>query len=367
MKIGVTGAFGFLGANVVAQGLSQHEEIVAFYAHTTENLLFNNRDVETRKINILDRNSVLTACKGLDALIHLAGAVDFSAALDSKRKVWEVNVLGSMHVHEAVHALGIETFIDTSSITALGPSIGDHLVDEITGNPYQDKNPIMFSNAQEALQAVDASIQGDLRFVKRSRLMYYDSKLAATELSRRYVRECGVPVIRIFPGTAVGPGDVHYSVSQLVDSVWEGRLRMTYPGTSAFMDARDFAKGVLLALQKGKAGDEFVLAGKIEDSLPYSDFMHLVANTAKAHGGHAASSRRPVVLPAMVAKPASLILEKVAPKLGVEHALSLSACLVHRFSSEKAVRELGYAPITPLEESIVACREFSQKRRVTTR
>ena len=365
MKIGITGAYGFLGANIVAQALLQHEEVIALYAHTTANPLFDNTDVETRKVDILDRQSVRKACKGLDALIHLAGLVDFRASM--KKKVWELNVLGSMQIYETVLELGIEKFVDTSSITALGPSVGNALVYEDTGNPYQRSNPIMFADSNEALQAVEASLGGDFRFIRKSRLMYYDSKLAATELSRRYARERNMPVVRLFPGTAVGAGDLHYSVSQLIDSVWEGRLGMTYPGTSAFMDAGDFARGALLALKKGEPGDEFVLAGKIEDNLSYADFMSLIAQTAQTYEKRSRRCRNPLVLPASIARPASLALETIAPKLGVAHALSLSACLTHRFSSARAMYRLGYEPQTPLQESIVACREFSRQHGAATR
>jgi dihydroflavonol-4-reductase len=365
MKIGITGAFGFLGANIVAQCITQNEQVVAFYSHNTSNPLFNNSDVEARKINILDKQNVRSACKDLDALIHLAGAVDFSASM--RKKVWEVNVLGSFNIYESILDLGIQKFIDTSSITALGPCLGNMLVDETNGNPYQKSNPIMFANAAETLQAVDSSIKGDYRFIQKSRLMYFDSKLAATELSRRYALERGLPVIRIFPGTAVGPGDLHYSVSQLIDSVWEGRLNLTYPGGTAFMDSRDFAKGVLLALAKGKPGDEFVLAGKTEDNLGYADFMQLIAKTAQFQKGLSAKNRRPIVLPAAIARPASFVIEQIAPKLGLSYALSLSACLTHRFSSEKAITMLGYSPKTPLEDSILACREFSQQLANSTR
>jgi len=365
MKLGITGAFGFLGANIVAQCIKQNEQVIAFYSRNTSNPLFKNTDVEVRKIDILDRQNVRAACKDLDALIHLAGAVEFSATM--RKKVWEVNVLGSNNIYETVLDLGIPKLIDTSSITALGPSIGNMLVNEANGNPYQKQNPIMFANADDALKAVDAYIQGDFGFLEKSRLMYFDSKLAATELSRRYARERGLPVVRIFPGTAVGPGDLNYSVSQLIDSVWDGRLGMTYPGGTAFMDAGDFAKGVMLALAKGKPGDEFVLAGKIEDNLSYADFMQLIAKTAQLHNGLYAKKKRPIVLPATIARPASLVLERIAPKLGLSYALSLSACLTHRFSSEKAIRNLGYAPETSLENSILACREFSQQQGTTTR
>ena len=357
MKIGITGAYGFLGANVVSQCLRQNHEVVAFSSKTAVHPLFDNSQVEVRTLDILDAHSVRNACRGLDAVIHLAGAVDFLAS--RRRRVWDINVLGSANLYDAVLSLGISKLVDTSSITALGPSPDGRLMDEASGNPYQKLNPILFADAKEALAAVDSSMRGDYGFLTRSRLMYFDSKLAATELSRRYAQHRGLPVIRIFPGTAVGPGDLHYSISQLVDSVWQGKLGMTYPGGTAFMDSRDFARGVVLALDRGTPGDEYILAGKPEDNLSYVDFMTLIASTARSGGSLAAKKRPPVVLPAIVARPASRLLEKLAPGLGLTYGMSLSACIHHRFSSAKAMRELGYSPDTALTDSINACREFS--------
>ncbi len=357
MKIGITGAYGFLGANVVAECLRQNREVVAFSSKTALNPLFDNSQVEVRKLDILDSSSVQAACKGLDAVIHVAGAVDFLAS--RRRRVWDVNVLGSANLYEAVLKLGIPKLVDTSSITVLGPSPDGMLMDEATGNPYQRLNPIMFTDTAEALAAVKASMQGDYGFIAKSRLMYFDSKLAATELSRQYAIQRGLPVVRIFPGTAVGPGDLHYSISQLVDSVWQGKLGLTYPGGTAFMDSRDFACGVVLAMDKGKIGDEYILAGKPEDNLAYVDFMALIAETARCEGALTTQKRPPLVLFASLARPASWMLEKLAPGLGVSYGMSLSACIKHRFSSAKAIRELGYAPDTMLADSIKACRDFS--------
>jgi nucleoside-diphosphate-sugar epimerase len=127
------------------------------------------------------------------------------------------------------------------------------------------------------------------------------------------------------------------------------------------MDSRDFARGVLLAMDKGKIGDEYILAGKPEDNLTYVDFMALIAATARGNGALATKKRPPFMLPAFVARPASRLLEQLAPGLGVSYGMSLSACIQHRFSCAKATRELGYAPDTALADSIKDCREFSSR------
>ena len=310
-------------------------------------------------MNILDRDSVMTGLQGLDAVIHVAGSVNFLAG--RRRLVWDVNVLGSAHIYDAVLRLGIPRLIDTSSISALGPSPDGSLIDESTANPYQHENPIMFTNAKDALDAVASSLQGDHSFLRSSRLTYFDAKLAATELSRTMANDEGLPVVRVFPGTAVGPGDIHYAISQLVDTVWEGKLRMTYPGSTAFMDSRDFARGVVQALHLGKIGEEYILAGRPEDNLSYSDFMIKIAAVARECGSTTASSKAPLIPPPFLAYTASRVLEQLAPRAGLSYGMSLSACLNHRFTSGKAIRELGYSPNTSLQESIKACRDFSQR------
>ena len=84
------------------------------------------------------------------------------------------------------------------------------------------------------------------------RVAYVDAKLAGWELAKLYAREKGLDLVTIFPGTAVGPGDLHNAISRLVNDVWEGRLGLSFPGSTSFVAAPDLARGAPPRLGEGK-------------------------------------------------------------------------------------------------------------------
>ncbi len=360
MRLGVTGAFGFLGANVVAEALAQGRDVVAFSSRASSHPLFDAGRVETRRLDLLDPASARAGFRGLDAVIHLAGIADFRRS--RRRAVWEVNVLGSRNVYEAALHAGLGRLVDVSSVNALGPGNGEPVTEE-NADPYRPGNVTMFASAAQALAAVESSDRGELRFLSRSRVTYFDAKTAAHELRRAWVRERSLPAVALFPGTAVGPGDVHGGISVLVDGVWDGRLGMTVGGSTSFMDSRDFARGVLLALDRGTDGGEYILAGRSERGTGYAEFMRQVALVAAEREGREPPRRDPLVMPAGLAALAAAVAEPLAPGLGLSLGLALSGALVQSFSSARAMRELGYDPSANLRPAIVACREFSRARK----
>ncbi|HAE23469.1 MAG TPA: hypothetical protein DCG47_14285 [Spirochaetaceae bacterium] len=354
MKLGITGAYGFLGATIVAEALRQGHELRVFYSSRTEHPLFSNKDVEMKALRLGP------GCRpdlgGLDALIHAAGAVSFKAA--DRRASWDINVLGSRELYEAALRYGLTRFVDLSSVNALG-SIEGRTSDESRFAAYETGYPSQFSSPEDALAAVDASLAGDYGLVQRSRVMYFDSKLAAYELSRRYHRERGLPVVTVFPGTAVGPGELNGGIGSLVDLVWNGELGIAPAGSTSYMDSGDFARGCLLALDKGSAGEGYILAGKDEDTMSYRDFLLRIAAVATSEDPASKARKRIAVVPPRLAVILAPLAERFLPSLNLTSALVLSGCLEQRYSSAKAVRELGYAPASDLDDSIRACRRFN--------
>jgi dihydroflavonol-4-reductase len=354
MKIGITGAYGFLGASIVAEALRQGHEPRVFYSRRREHPLFDNKDVDMSPLTLGP------GCRpdlgGLDALIHAAGAVSFSAA--DKRSSWDINVLGSRALYEAALRDGLSRFVDLSSVNALG-SLDGKASDESRFAAYDPAYPSQFSSPEEALAAADASIAGDYRVLRRSRVMYFDSKLAAYELSRRYHRERGLPVVTVFPGTAVGPGELNGGIGSLVDMVWRGELGIAPAGSTSYMDSGDFARGCLAALDRGVAGEGYILAGRDEDTMSYRDFLLRVAAVARRDDPASKARLRIRVVAPRLAIMLAPLAERFLPSLKLTSALVLSGCLKQRYSSAKAIRELGYAPTSDLDDSIRACRRFN--------
>jgi Nucleoside-diphosphate-sugar epimerases len=367
MRIGVTGAFGFLGANFIAALLEMRRELLysrsdleirAFASRTRSNPIFDPSEVEIVDLDVMDRDSMAGKFAGLDAVAHFAGIVDYRSSM--RRAVWDTDALGAQNLFEAAIAAGVKRVLYVSSICALGHgSRSDRLAVE-SGSPYGDPHwPISFASADEALSAIEASRRGDYRFLSGMRVAYLDAKLAGWELAKRYARESGLEIVTIFPGTAVGPGDLHDSIAKLVRIVWEGKLRVTFPGETSFVDARDLARGAVLALERGRSGEGYVIGGRDEHCMGYSQFMDQIAALARSEGWWIAQ-RHPPICP----RPLLLAIAGTAQMLfsnaSLTPAFVLSGAIPNACSSAKAMAELGYEPAPSLDPAILACRRFSE-------
>jgi len=370
-RIGVTGAFGFLGANFISVLLDGKRRllysgndlsIVAFASRTRANPLFDSSEVAVESLDVLDFEDMVGKFSGLDAVAHFAGRVDYRPS--SRREVWDTDVLGTKGVFDAALAAGVSRVLYVSSICALGGGCGG-LADEAC-SPYGDPQwPISFASADEALAAVEASLSGDYRFLRGARVAYLDAKLAGWELAKFYARERGLDVVTIFPGTAVGAGDIHYAIAKLVKNVWEGRLRLSFEGATAFVDARDLARGAVLALTNGRAGEGYILGGRDGHNLGYAEFQDLVARLARSEGWFA--RRRPPVLPLGILLALASAAEFVLPNGSLTKAFVLSGSLRNVCTSAKARVELGYAPVSSLEPAVLECRRFIEAGEAATR
>ena len=158
-RIGVTGAFGFLGANFIAAllegrpalglgrgpGFAEGElAITAFASRTRSNPLFATSRVSIEDLDVLDGRGMARKFSGLDALVHFAGLVDYRHS--RRRAVWDCDVLGAKRIFDAALEAGVPKLLHVSSICALGQAaIAGRLADEAS-TPYGDPSwPISFS------------------------------------------------------------------------------------------------------------------------------------------------------------------------------------------------------------------------------
>jgi dihydroflavonol-4-reductase len=360
MTIGVTGAAGFLGANVLEHlaGLpGRPVRIVPFYSRRSANPLTDHLHPDYEQLDVTSPGEVLRKTRHLDILLHVAGRVDF--ARRSARRSWEVNVLGTRNVLEAAIANGIRKVVCVSSICVLGPApSGGRLAGERNPRYGVPGNPVSFGSPAEALAAVQSSLSGDWSFLRRVRVPYFDEKLAAWELAQEYHRRSGVPVVCVFPGTAVGAGDTGMAIGGLVQRVYAGQLAFSLPGATSFVAAADAARGIWLAARAARPGASYIISGRDRDNLAYAEFMALVAGVARERFGRRCR-RRFLVPPAGPARAAARVAEVVAPGAQLSEGLVLSGSVVHRFSSRKAGREIGYRPLVRLEDAVEDCVAFN--------
>jgi len=359
MRIGITGSAGFLGANLVNtlyRHRSPEEDIVCFYSRRRHNPLTDHLDLTYRHLDITSRQEVLEKTEGLDLLFHLAGMVDYSRR--HARRTWDVNVLGTKNIFDGVIENRIPKLVYASSINVLGTCSRDCSPAGETNRTYgAADNPISFADRTEALAAVEASNRGDYGFLRNSRVVYFDSKLAAYELALETHEKCGLPVTIVLPGTVVGQGDVGVSITGLVYRTFRGRLKLTLPGGTSFVSAEDAAEGIRLASVRGRPGQAYIITGREEDNLSYKDFMKHVVKVARIRYDQRVSDRF-FTVPASVCRPLATIFRHLPVEGPLSEALILSGAATHRFSSKKAAEELGYTHITSLESAIESCIDF---------
>jgi dihydroflavonol-4-reductase len=220
------------------------------------------------------------------------------------------NVDGAVAMVRAAAEAGAERIVHTSSVAALG-QIGD-------GTP-----------ADEATPTDEADFVG---IYKRSK---YQAEKAVLELARRD----GVPVVVVNPAAPVGPRDIKPTpTGKMILDAAAGRVPAYIDTGLNIVHVDDVADGHVLALEKGRVGERYVLGG---ENMLLKDILGLVA--AVVH-------RRPpsIRLPEAVVWPAALVMEKLAGVTGIAPMMTRDHLKMARkkmfYSSAKAMSELGYRP-----------------------
>jgi len=316
VKALVTGASGFIGGNVLAALLERGYEARALLRKESDRRTLAGRNVELAYGDLRDRESLLRALEGCDVLFHV-GAV-YALWTPDPQLIYETNVQGTENILRAAHAQGIRKVVYTSSESTIGIARNGALgTEEGPTDPTHLVGP------------------------------YKRSKYLAEGLALQMARE-GLPVVVVNPTTPVGPGDVKPTPTGQIIVDFLNRRMPAYVNTMLnVVDVRDVAQGHVLALEKGRPGQRYILGNR---NLTLREILGLLAQIT---GLPAPRLRIPFAL-ALGAGYASELAAKVTgrpprvPLTGVRVA-SHFRC----FDCSKAVRELGL-PQTPVEEALAA-------------
>ena len=314
MKILVTGGSGYIGSAVVRELLEGGSELRVLVTKTDDLSNLGGLEVELVYGDITDFHSVMSALDGCDRVFHLA-AVYAIWLPDPKTMSW-VNVNGTRNVLEACLRRGIEKVVHTSSVAALGAHGKEHPADE------------------------------SARFnLAHTRDGYYLSKYRAEQVALDYFRR-GLPVVIVNPTNPCGPRDIVPTPNgQLIINVIRGKLPGYVDGGINVSDIEDTARGHVLAMEKGRAGEKYVLGNTNVSVKEYFDLI------AELGGGKPPSIR----IPSSVAVFSGYLYELLAMltrRPPITTAAWVRVGSQYSFwDSSKAVREL-VMPQTPIRDSI---------------
>jgi dihydroflavonol-4-reductase len=289
MRIYVTGGSGFVGGHVVRE------------------LTDAGADVRAQRAELLDREALDRAARGCDAVVHTAALYSYDApSADHER----VNVEGTRLLLDVCASRGVRRLVFTSTAGTCGPAPG-RLADESGSPPRWELS-----------------------------IPYKRTKLAAERLVFEAAR-CGLEAVVVNPTAPVGEGDGRPTpTGAMVEGVARGRIRGFVPGCGLnVVDVHDVARGHLLALERGRSGERYLLGGR---NIPLDELFALIAELAGR-----VRPRVRVPYPVVRAAGACGLLNRHEARL---------ARLPMFFSSAKAERELGYraGPVEPALERAVA-------------
>jgi dihydroflavonol-4-reductase len=297
----VTGATGLVGSHLtrllVARG--DHVRVTVRVGSMTEQL--DGLDVEQVRADVLDRQAVRRALRGVTRVFHVAGLTSLRAGADS---LFRVNVDGTRVVMEEALRAGVERAILTSSVAAIGPAPHGKTADET--------------------QIFRAGRLG---------LPYVNAKHEAENEALRIAAH-GLPLVIVNPAHVMGAGDVYRSSTELVRRFLRRQIPAYVDGTLNVVDAEDVARGHLLADERGQLGERYILGNR-----------NFTLDRLFADLGRLSGVEPPAVkLPLPVALQFAAAAERASGRPVVTVGEVRAASLRWAFRSTKAKRELGWRP-----------------------
>jgi len=231
VRVFLTGGSGYLGRRIVERLGPQHELVALCLDEGEVSALQGYPVAETLQGNVLDPESLQPLVAGCDAGIHAAGGVNHDPA--EARFTWEVHVRGTEHVLDAAAQAGVRRVVHVSSSGTIAISEdADHIANEGAARPH--------------------GLAKDLP--------YYRAKLYAEDAALERNAE-GFEVVIVNPALLLGPGDTLGVSTRPVWTFLEYGLPAVPPGGLSFVDVRDAAEGIALALERGEAGRRYLLGG----------------------------------------------------------------------------------------------------------
>lgn len=327
MKVLVTGATGFLGRHLVRALQARGNTVVALARDpdaaarggAARNAVLEG--VTWVKGDILDAASVRAAVEGCDGVYHCAGVVSRDPAQSDA--LWRVHVLGTRHVLDAARAGGVRRAVvaSTSGTVAISDNAA-HIAREDDPTPH--------------------------RWI--TRFAYYRAKLYAEQEALSQNRD-GLEVVVVNPSLLLGPGDLLGSSTGDVRDFLARRIPAVPAGGVAYVDARDAAEGMALAMERGTAGRRYLLNGS--NCTVRSFFARL----------ERVSGVKAPVLPmppgAAVARVSSAFLERALKLVGTEPPVDpVSAEMAQLYwycDASRAESELGWSardPVATLADTV---------------
>lgn len=310
----VTGATGHVGNVLVRRLLARGDRVRALVLPNETLNPIEDLDVEQVQGDVLNPDSLTTAMADVDVVYHVAGIVTILPGAEALMR--RVNVEGPRNVAEAALKAGVRRMVHVSSIHAL--KRGDHQT------TIDEARPLALKNAAG---------------------VYDQSKAQGTRAVLDAVKQ-GLDAVVAYPTGVLGPYDYrHSAMGKAVLNFAREQLHMLVRGAFDFVDVRDVADGLILAGERGRRGEGYILSGT---HLSIPALKTAVQDAAGVASGH-------IVMPWWLAMTFARLMQHI---YRITHTTPVFTPYSLRTLQDgaqcartKAERELGYA-IHPIHETL---------------
>lgn len=312
MKIAVTGATGHLGVNLVKRLIDQGHDLKVLVYNKVK--VLEGLNLEIVKGSLQNIESLQSLCEGVEVVFHLAAFISIGS--NSDKKLFDINVLGTQNIVNSARNAGVKKLIHFSSINTL--------VQEPFNQPMDETREINTDSE-----------------------MSYERTKAIAEKWVLEQQSNNFNVVILNPTVIIGPVDTKPSfMGEVMRLIYTRRIPGLFPGGYDWVDVRDVVEAAIVAIEKGRGGERYILAGKWLGIKNFADIFIECSDM---------NSFVPM-LPMWLARlgvPFMWLYSKLTGRPPVYTNVSLDLLNSNnRFvSSRKAQTELGFNP-RPLEETI---------------
>lgn len=311
MKVLVTGANGFLGSWLVKRLLKEGYEVSALVRKRSDLSELSDINSQYSGLSVVygdvtDKNSLLNHFVKKDIIFHLAGVVGYKKHLRPLMNL--VNVQGTQNVVDACQLLAVPKLLHLSSVVSIGSSF---------------KPEVMNEQSSYKISHLD--------------LGYFETKRQAENIVLEAAAAGKIQATCVNPSTIYGFGDAKKGSRKNQIKVARGELKFYTAGGVNVVAVEDVVEGILLASQKGRNAERYILASE------NMTIKSLFEKIAAAAGVPAPAYQLPTWLLHALGF-AGDQLSKVGFHKGLSQENAYTATMFHWFDSSKAQKELGFQP-----------------------
>lgn len=304
----VTGATGFIGSHVVRLLLQRGDRVRLLARNSSRKSNIEGPNCEVVVGDIKDEMSLERCVQGCRRVFHVAA--DYRLWVRNPQELYDSNVAGTRNLLSACCESGVEKVVYTSTVGTIGM--------RQDGLPADEDTPVKLDDM--------------IGHYKRSKFM-------AEQVAREFAAS-GLPVVIVNPTTPVGAGDVKPTpTGKVVLSFVQGRIPAYVDTGLNIVGVEDVARAHLLAEEKGRVGERYVLGG---ENWSLEEILDTLASIC---GRRIPRFHMPWVVALLAGYIDNFVVGTI---LGREPFIPLDGVRMARYkmyvSSEKARRELDYQP-----------------------